>query len=170
MRLTNFIRDAFIRSAMHDVPKKDYEEQAQKLAREFVKVKFAKDFPSMDYDKAGESGWFESSSLQMPRFINNIYMNVTTGYGMLKNDEKLWAKLEVLSEKKKQQDDNMSTLETRLRGVAYACTTRKQLEDALPEFKAYLPEEEAKAARTLPAVTNVVADFTKAGWPAKGKK
>lgn len=170
MRLTNFIRDAFIRSAMHDVPKKDYEEQAQKLAREFVKAKFAKDFPSMDYDKAGESGWFESSSLQMPRFIGNIYMNVTTGYGMLKNDEKLWAKLEALSVKKKEQDENMSALEYRLRGVAYACTTRKQLEEALPEFKAYLPEEEAKAAKTLPAVANVLADFTKAGWPAKGKK
>jgi hypothetical protein len=56
-----------------------------------------------------------------------------------------------------------------LKSVAYACTTRKQLEEALPEFSNYLPEEEAKAARDLPVVVNVVADFVKAGWPKKNQ-
>lgn len=59
----------------------------------------------------------------------------------------------------------MENLQTRLKGVAYACTTRKQLEEALPEFSSYLPEEEAKAAKNLPAVANVLSDFVKAGWP-----
>jgi len=41
------------------------------------------------------------------------------------------------------------------------------LTDAIQEFENYLPEDEAKAARSLPVVTNVVADFVKAGWPTK---
>jgi hypothetical protein len=169
MRLTNFLRDAFIRAAMADVPKINYEEKAQKLAREAVMAKFKEAFPMLDYDAACESGWFESGSLSLPYGINNIYMKATCGYGMLQADKKLWPKLEALAEQKKEQDSKISTLESRLRGVAYACTTRKQLEEALPEFTSYLPAEEAKAAKTLPAVANVLSDFVKAGWPKQNK-
>ena len=169
MRLTNFLRDGFIRAVMHDVPKIDYEEQAQKMAREAIKAKFNKAFPGLDYDKVGESGWFESGSVDLPRYINNIYAKPSCGYGMLKSDEKLWAKLEALGAKKREQDERMTSLETRLKGVAYACTTRKQLEEALPEFSKYLPEEEAKAAKTLPALANVLSDFVAAGWPKQNQ-
>lgn len=165
MRLTNFIRDAFVRAAMHDVPKIDYEEQAQKMARDAIVAKFNKEFPGMDYAKCGESGWFDGNTIDLPRYIGNIYAKPSTGYNMLKNDEKLWAKLDALGIKMNEQNECMRNLENRLKGVAYACTTRKQLEEALPEFSKYLPEEEAKAAKTLPAVANVLSDFVKAGWP-----
>jgi hypothetical protein len=169
MRLTNFLRDAFIRAAMHDVPKIDYQEQAHKMAREFIQTQFKKDFPTMDYQVASDSGWFESGSISMPHHIDNFYVKISRGYGMVQADEKLWAKLEALSNKKQEQDKNIRVLEARLKGVAYACTTRKQLQEALPEFTSYLPEEEAKAARDLPVVVNVVSDFVKAGWPKQNK-
>lgn len=51
-----------------------------------------------------------------------------------------------------------------------ACTTRKQAAEVLPEFEKYLPEDEPKALRTLPALANVAADFVKAGWPKNAKK
>ena len=35
----------------------------------------------------------------------------------------------------------------------------------LPEFEKYLPADEQKALRSVPVVANLVADFTKAGWP-----
>jgi hypothetical protein len=165
MRLTNFLRDGFIRAVMHDVPKVNYEEQADKLARDTVRAMFKKDFPTIDYDLACESEWFESGSVNMPFGINNIYMKCIKNYGMLKNDDKVWTKLEAIGAKKKEQETKMSSLEARLKGVAYACTTRKQLEEALPEFSAYLPDEEAKAAKTLPAVANVLSEFVQAGWP-----
>lgn len=165
MRLTNFLRDGFIRAVMHDVPKINYEEQAHKIARDAITARFNKTFPGLDYATCSQSGWFDSGTVDMPRHINNIYAKPYCGYGMLKSDEKLWAKLEALGAKKKDQDDQMTNLETRLKGVAYACTTRKQLEEALPEFSSYLPEEEAKAAKNLPAVANVLSDFVKAGWP-----
>ena len=167
MRLTNFLRDAFVRAVMHDVPTTNYEEQASTLARDTVRAMFKKDFPNLDYDKACESEWFESGSLSMPFGITNIYAKCIKNYGMLKADEKTWAKLEAIGLKKKEQEKKLAELESRLKSVAYACTTRKQLEEALPEFSAYLPDEEAKAAKTLPAVANVLSDFVKAGWPKK---
>lgn len=165
MRLTNFLRDAFVRAVMHDVPSTNYAEQAEKLARDAVRAIFKKSFPDLDYDKACESEWFNSGSINMPYGIPNIYLKAMTCWNMLQTEEKTWAKLEALGLKKKEQDKKLSELESRLRNVAYACTTRKQLEEALPEFSAYLPEEEAKAAKNLPAVANVLAEFVQAGWP-----
>ncbi len=51
-----------------------------------------------------------------------------------------------------------------LRGVVEGCNTVKQLKEALPEFAKYAPHEEA-TSKNLPALANVVAEFSKAGWP-----
>lgn len=67
---------------------------------------------------------------------------------------------EALAQKRRRKD-----LEAKLSAAAESCTTRKALADLLPEFAKYLPEDEAAACKTLPAVANIVADFTKAGWP-----
>jgi hypothetical protein len=53
--------------------------------------------------------------------------------------------------------------------VAEGASTRKALVAALPEFEKYLPAEVEAPVRSLPAIANVVAEFTKAGWP-KGEK
>ena len=49
--------------------------------------------------------------------------------------------------------------------AAMSCTTRKALANLLPEFEQYLPEDTPAAIRSLPAIANIVADFSKAGWP-----
>jgi hypothetical protein len=73
--------------------------------------------------------------------------------------------------KRSLQEKARADLRSKLKSVAYSVSTRKALVAALPEFEKYLPADEAKAVRTLPVVQNVVADFVKAGWPArKGAK
>jgi len=44
------------------------------------------------------------------------------------------------------------------------CSTRKQFVDAFPEFEKYAPYE-AAPGRNLPAISNMVANLTKLGWP-----
>jgi hypothetical protein len=78
-----------------------------------------------------------------------------------------------MDDAKRVRDDEEKALQglrSKLKGAAYACTTTKQLRELLPEFDKYLPEEVAASARSLPVVANIVAEFTKAGWPSKGKK
>lgn len=163
MRLTNYMRDAFITAAMNDVPKVAYNEQAEKLAREHLKKTFETIFPGIDSNGPANS-WLEKCSVSLPGSLQNIYA-IAPSYRVLETDPKIWPKLSDIAEKHKAQNKALQDLRDKLRNVAYSCTTRKALADALPEFEKYLPEDEAKAIRSLPVVTNVVADFVKAGWP-----
>lgn len=167
MRLTNFIRDSFIRAAMADVPTVNYQEQAEKIAREFMKKEFARVFPKIDMN--GEANaWLEKCSLDLPGSLGRIY-TINPHYSYLK-DKPVWEELTALAKLHTEQNVQHKNLRERLQGVAYACTTRKQLLEALPEFESYLPEEEAKAAKNLPALANVLSDFVKAGWPKNQPK
>lgn len=169
MRLTNFLRDAFINAAMQDVPKIQYQEQAEKIARDFLKAEFTRVFPKIDMN--GEAhAWLEKCSVKMPHSLNNIYGVSPTWQYIQEKSPEVWAQLENISTLYREQAAKRSTLKDRLSAVAYACTTRKQLLEALPEFEAYLPAEEAKAAKNLPAVANVLSDFVKAGWPKNQPK
>jgi len=170
MRLTHTMRDAFVRAAMHDVPKVDYDEQVQKFVREYVAVMFARDFPGIDMNVVMEKKWLNKTSLCLPGNLKGPYLCAPDNWRMLEADKKAWDKLTELSEKKNAQERTLSDLESKLRSVAYSCNTRAQLLEALPEFEKYLPADDVKAIRTLPALANVVADFAKAGWPKDKKK
>jgi Glu-tRNA(Gln) amidotransferase subunit E-like FAD-binding protein len=170
MRLTNFLRDSFIRAAMADVPSVDYEEQAHKYAKEELLKKLPEKIRAIAKDTE-LSQWLNREYISMPMHINNFYgFTAINNNGVLKGDSAIYTKLEELSRLKVEQAKQRQELESKLQNVAYACTTRKQLLEALPEFKQYLPEEEAKAAKNLPALANVLSDFVKAGWPKNQPK
>jgi hypothetical protein len=170
MRLTNFLRDAFVRAAMADVPRIDYQQQAHDYAHSVIKAKFKQAFPDLDYVKAAASGWFKDTYISLPYHINNIYSPVSCGSDMLSSDPVVWKKLEEFGTLRQEEESKIDALQAKLHSVATSCTTRKQLLEALPEFEEYLPAEEAKAAKNLPAVANVLSDFVKAGWPKDAPK
>ena len=169
MKLTNYIRDAFIRSVMADVPSVDYDEQISKAFREAAVSLMPPKLRAMLKDKDCEP------------FINYEYRgtksmrrNLSVPSSRHSEDFKLpadaVAAIDALIDKSAAQSVQRSDLERKIRGVAYGVTTRKALADALPEFVKYLPADEPAAIRQLPVVANVVADFVKAGWPKGGKK
>jgi len=165
MRLTKTLRDAFIRSAMNDVPKIDYKQQIIDL----VTADFVNQLPP-DVLKAYK---------KHPEYINKNYYYISecrfstsivrpdNGSAALTSEtrEKICALNELLQAQTAQHDG----LRDKLTGAAYGCTTRKALATMLPEFEKYLPAENEPTSKNLPALANLVADFTKAGWP-KGKK
>ncbi len=165
MRLTNIIRDAYVRAAMQDVPKIDYDEQAHKIALEAIAGKLAEIVPD---EKAraqlSAEGWLDKCSVELPGSFSSLY-TVAPSYTFLRNKLDVWDKLLALSALKKKQDQQRLDLERKLHAVAHSVTTRKALAAALPEFEKYLPADEPAAARNLPVVTNLIADFSKAGWP-----
>lgn len=164
MRLTNTIRNAFIRSAMQDVPLVDYNEQAQNLLNSVAQTLFIKTFPDADYKKLKEAGWLNESWFDTPRGLRNCYIYAPSDCSQLKTTE-LNQKLTDLGIASIEQDKQRNDLEAKLRSVAYSVTTRQALVKALPEFEKYLPDAPDAVANNLPAVANLVADFTKAGWP-----
>lgn len=170
MRLTNTIRDAFVRAAMQDVPKQDFDAPAQKAFEDGMKKIMPKEIADIIKKGGPACDWIHFDYISTPPELSNYRSAAPRGcgYGWMKtNAQQLWNELEGFSQKKLIQSKQREELERKLKNVAYSCTTRKQLVDALPEFEKYLPEDEAIAIRTLPVVTNVVAEFVKAGWPTK---
>jgi hypothetical protein len=64
----------------------------------------------------------------------------------------------------KDEDEKRQRTYYQLKSAIESCTTIKQLNDRLPEFKKYFPTVE-KPVANMPALTNVVADLSKLGWP-----
>jgi hypothetical protein len=169
MKLTNYIRDAFINSVMNDVPEKDFHEEGKKI---FVKhyldllpkeVQMAWVLPNCKAYIQTRYASVCGQSFVVPHDGSNGHRNVDVPL-------KAKDKIDALTAQYKTQQDNRAALRSKVKGAAYACTTTKQLRELLPEFDRYLPAEEEKTLRTLPVVQNIVADFVKAGWPAGAKK
>lgn len=167
MKLTNFIRDAFIKGVMNDVPSKANNSEAiRKLVVDDMVSRLPTSVRQLWDDKANRH-WLKTDF--------NSYGGVTVNYPAAEQYNSwnkpaltpiVQAKVDMLEAETNQDKETRSSLEQKIKAAAYGCTTRKQLVELLPEFEKYLPEDMAKATRTnLPAVANLLSDFTKAGWP-----
>lgn len=105
-------------------------------------------------------------------YIKNICAYLPTGSDDVTIQKALDENTELgeLSVLRGEQKKKRQELESRLRSVAYSCSTLKQLNAALPEFEKYMPSDKEALAQNLPALANVVADFIAAGWPKDKEK
>lgn len=166
MRLTKILREAFVRSAMNDVPEIDYCEQIIKLAMDAAVAAMPQDVKAI-YLKYPEY----MPPVQHKAGKDENYRDYTYVYVPMPEEKPFpkamnTAVVELLR-LQRDQASARSRLENQLKAVADSMTTRKALAEALPEFAKYLPEEMEKSSM-LPAVANTVADFVRAGWP-KGR-
>lgn len=160
MKLTENLREAFVRAAMADVPTIDYREQLQKVvtaaAVNLLPPAVAaayKQFPEYIETRHVYAGsmYFYVPAVQSPVFPDDVKQEIK--------------RLDALNDA---QNEMLSALRTKLDAAANSVTTRKALADLLPEFEKYLPADKRAATLNLPAVANIMADFARAGWP-KGK-
>lgn len=166
MKLTNTIRDAFIRAAMQDVPSIDYTEQARSLLMADSLAQLPPKIRAIAKDK--ELSHFVNTGRH---YANSLgYVTVYCGNGNeFKPSPDVAVRVADLKIAADAQAKVAAELRTKIKAVAYSVTTRKALADLLPEFAKYLPADEQAALRTVPVVANVVTDFVKAGWPKGGK-
>lgn len=165
-RLNNWMRQAFVSSAMADVPREDYEEQARLLAKATIDSLMPEAVRKLTKDEATK-WWINSEYVSMPRYFSNISAHCPSGENYILRDKKpeVWKQLEELHAKHEEQKKRLHELEVKLRGLADSVTTLSALKKLLPEFVKYMPEDEQQACKTLPAIANVVSDFVAAGWP-----
>jgi hypothetical protein len=169
MRLTNTIRESFVRAAMQDVPFVDYKQQAVRLVEAELDKAFSERFNGVKRQDAAATGWLEQSGIHLPHPLGTIWTYAPSGNRGSALLNEIQKQLNELAEKSKRQNNQHDALRSKLLAVANSVTTRKALAAALPEFEKYLPADEPAAIRTLPVLTNVVAEFARAGWP-KGKE
>lgn len=171
MKLTHNIRQAFVKAAMQDVPVEDYMSQAHKIAREDAIQQLPKEVRDMASDSKTADYlnmnvyWFSDIGVGSGQ-MNTVYVHGQRG-ATPKSSPDAKKKLAELITKHVAQIDMLNKLKAKLTAVAYSCNTSKRLIELLPEFEKYLPPETSKT-ENLPAIANLVADFSAAGWP-KGK-
>lgn len=170
MRLTNYIREAFVSAAMNDVPAPEkFEEKAHNIIKDDALNQLPPKIQAIAKDKElswflyQNSFWFRSSP------FHTVYVPAARGKDYVPSAEAK-KKIDELAAAANADKDMRIKLKDKLMGAARACTTTKQLRELLPEFEQYLPLEEEATCRTLPAVANIMSDFVKAGWPKDAKK
>ncbi len=168
MKLTNTIRDAFVRAVMNDVPSIDYEEQIRGIVEKDAVAQLPPKVRAIYLDKALRG--YVATAWWGRRYGNGCSANIPSGAPDFKLSDAAQKRVDALSAEAETQNTRARDLNTRLRAVAYSVGTRKSLATALPEFEKYLPADEEAALRTVPVIANVVTDFVKAGWPKKTPK
>lgn len=170
MKLTKFMREAFVRAAMQDVPSVDYNEQARELVQKAAKELLPPTIKKLVKAGGPELPYIRTATLNMPGRLNDVAVYCRDQYphfDMLPPDVQI--QVREMEAAAKTQGEQRRDLAHKLEAAAASVTTRKALAELLPEFERYLPIDTPAACKTLPAIANVVADFSKAGWP-KNKK
>lgn len=164
MRLTNDKRRAFVNAVIADVPKVDYKEQIRKLlldaAVEMLPEPIRKiwDNPELRHYLGSNYIYCFNVGVAYPR---NIQCESDFPIGTIHALDKLKVKAD-------EQVEKIEELKTKLTSLVNGCSTLKQLKLAVPELEKYMPADNqlslSHTNRSLPVVTNVIADLVKAGW------
>lgn len=168
MKLTNYLRKAFVSAVMQDVPVQDFDEQIDKVLVEAVAKELPEKLRAAWLDPLLRC-YFDTRSFYVH---DDFYVHIPAPlYSYDESNEfcyRIKDALRPLAEQRAEARRARRELEDKLHAVVAGCNTRKQLIEALPEFEKYAPQEPAKLAG-LPAVSGVVADLVAAGWPKGGK-
>lgn len=177
MKLTKYMREAFVRAALLDVPQVDHAELIRNEHRKLIMANLpklvltvlkddvaARYIKHRDFAADGVSLGSFPSTTDGPRYRS---LGSNDWHPAIPQADQ--ARLDAMILAKKATDAEIERLKKMLEGVANSATTRKALAEALPEFEKYLPADRPAATRALPALANVVSEFSKAGWP-KGKR
>ena len=162
MKLTKTDKDAFVVAVMNDVPSVDYTSQARVLVTADAASKLPKNVRAI-WDNNETRGFIRCDIYFRAAGFNTSfsipYVDYAPSVAMAK-------KLQGLADKNQAQRKQRDDLRDKVNAVISGCTTLKQALDRLPEFAKYLPTERGTTGVSgLPAIANVVADLSKAGWP-----
>jgi len=168
MKLTNYLRNAFVSAVMQDVPIKDFDEEIDKVLVEAVAKELPEKLRAAWLDPLLRC-YFDTRYIHMH---GDFYVHIPAPLYSYDGSNELCCRIKnallPLAEQRAEARTTRQELENKLHAVVAGCNTRKQLVEALPEFEKYAPQETAKLAG-LPAVSGVVAALVAAGWPKEGK-
>lgn len=179
MRLTNTIRDAFIRRVMDDLPKVDYSEKVRKILMEVavrsLPMEVQKLWKDADLKKYVpqyilSGGWGTGHSILKEIYPIIPSIQVPGVIGEMRFLESEVQELKSMVAQFQEKSKKETELVTKLQAIVYSVNTRKALKELLPEFEKYLPLEISEPSKNPLAIIGVVQEFRDAGWPKDKNK
>lgn len=167
-RLTARLREAFVLSVMNDVPEVDYVGQVRKFVQERVCERMPPSVFAV-YDNKTLRHLLSNDTFFLP--VGGLGVSVYCLRLLDSNPLTAEDKDEVrrLSDARADQRKSRRATRERLSQLIAGFTTIESAAKALPELAKYLPTPAPKPTPNLPAVTGIIADLSKLGWP-KGEK
>ncbi len=165
LRLNDHLRNAFVRAVMDDIPKVDYEDQAEKILQAYDRARMPEKVRAL-WDDAALRGYLETQRVSCCGFHLHTVTGQKPGPG-----EPEYKQLRRMRELDEAHDKARSDMASKLRGLAHSVTTAKALADRAPEFAKYIPRfakyipRHQPLPKTLPAVASLVTELTAMGWP-----
>lgn len=177
MRLNESIRSAFVNAVLNDTPKVDYVEQRRKIIQDYLFaiapaaiLRVYKDQDLRRFLRLDHVSYETAKGGRLSWGLGKYWLVPDSDHTYKVEDRETLKQLHVIDTLEIAQFEQRTELEKKLRATILAFNTVKQARDALPEFVKYLPDEADPKCKTLPAITDLVTDLVKAGWPDKGKK
>lgn len=158
MRLDKYTKQSIVKAIMNDVPEPDKAKRRVDIQAAVVKAMSPE--ARKLYNKT-------PSALRTHHVGDTLYDGHSWSERELVVGDVTEKQLEELLKPYKTEDEARVATKRKLQDIVEGCSTLKQLQTLLPEFKQYMPTE-AAPTKNLPAVANMVADLSKLGWP-KGK-
>jgi Nucleotide modification associated domain 5 len=154
MRLNKWDKQSIVKAIMADVPKPNKDKRRKDLQDAVVKLM------SPECRKVFKSTPTALATYHVGDLISSWgYESRKIVCGDVSEKQ-----IKTLIQKYWDEEKVIDDAQRNLASAVEACTSLKQLNDRLPEFKKYFPTEE-KPVANLPAIANVVADLSKLGWP-----
>lgn len=146
MKLTNWIRDSFIRSVSNNIPE-------VKLSKDKVQELFVARFPDEIKDI------YNSPELRKHLKQLTVFTD-QTNYGVFVGN---LSESDVLAKYYDRQTARKEAIR-KIKQVAYGCSTLRQLQLALPELIQHMPSEKEPNKSNVPIVIGVMEDLKKVGY------
>jgi len=159
MRLTQLHKDSIMRCVANDIPALDEIKVRQDIATAIEKAmspavrRLYKTNPTAL--RTVDISWYDIG-------CNRSYSALVVGDV---SKDALTEILKPYKDARSKQRDVLLQLKYALKGVTTLASAKK----LLPEFISYFPTDE-EPTKNLPAVTNIMADLSKMGWPKGAKK
>jgi hypothetical protein len=180
IRLNDSIRSAFVNSVLQDTPKVDHMEQRRKVIQDHLfaiapasVMRMYKDKATQIYFRPDHVCYESENNSRYSWGLGKFWLVPDTDGGSTTykiTDKDVVLALRKIDADEIAQSKVLGSLETKLYATIRSFNTVKQARDAMPEFAKYLPEDADPKCKTLPAITDLVTDLMKAGWPDGGKK
>ena len=154
MRLNTYVKASIIRAIMDDVPKPDKTKRRAALQAAIVKA----------MSPEARKLYNRTPTALRTHYFGDVVFDGDYGSREVTVGDVAKEKLDELIKPYTAEDEARSDAKRKITAIVEGCSTLKQLQTLLPEFKQYMPTESAPT-KNLPAVANVVADRSKLGWP-----
>lgn len=174
MKITNNMRDAFVRAVLQDVPTVDYNAEFKNFAVELCLARLPGEIVRI-YKNNSLRGFlkFETVNIRAEYYESEVSaaLPLYDTYSTVKADLAATPEVQAITKAKQAQADRLCQLRQDLRAAIQSVSTVKQALELLPEFAKYLPKPDDKPIKFAPAViANLATNLTAAGWPKDQKK